>query len=126
MLFRKGHVTGAAWSIRPRIAALAAADKTIVLVSDDADIAALAARDLTEAGAKDIRLMAGSFGAWHAEKLAVDASPDVPSDADCIDFLFFTARRHDGDAEAARQYLAWETGLLAQLDEQERGVFRIG
>jgi hypothetical protein len=39
--------------------------------------------------------------------------------------LFFTARRHDNDAEAARQYLAWETGLLAQLDDQERGVFRI-
>ena len=26
---------------------------------------------------------------------------------------------------AARQYLAWETGLLHQLDAQERGVFRI-
>jgi hypothetical protein len=50
----------------------------------------------------------------------------VPPDSVCIDFLFFTARRHDNDAEAARQYLAWETGLLAQLDEQERGVFRIG
>jgi rhodanese-related sulfurtransferase len=126
MTFRKGHVARSTWSIRPRIAALAEADKTFVLVSDDRDIAALAARDLAEAGAKDIRLMAGSFGAWHAEKLAVAATPDVPSDADCIDFLFFTARRHDGDAEAARQYLAWETGLLAQLDEQERGVFRIG
>jgi rhodanese-related sulfurtransferase len=126
MTFRKGHVAGSAWSIRPRIAALADPDKTIVLVCDDADIAALAARDLAEAGAKDIRLMAGSFGAWHAEKLATAATPDVPSDADCIDFLFFTARRHDGDAEAARQYLAWETGLLAQLDDQERGVFRIG
>ena len=42
---------------------------------------------------------------------------------ECIDFLFFTARRHDNDPEAARQYLTWETGLLAQLDEQERGVF---
>ena len=126
MTFRMGHVAGSAWSIRPRIATLAKPDKTMVLVSDDRDIAALAARDLAEAGAKDIRLMAGSFGAWHAEKLAVAATPDVPADADCIDFLFFTARRHDGDADAARQYLAWETGLLAQLDEQERGVFRIG
>ena len=53
------------------------------------------------------------------------ATPDAPADRDCIDFLFFTARRHDNDPAAARQYLAWETGLLAQLDEQERGVFRI-
>ena len=50
---------------------------------------------------------------------------DVPPDADCIDFLFFTHGRHEGNAEAARQYLAWETGLIAQLDAQERGAFRI-
>jgi hypothetical protein len=25
-----------------------------------------------------------------------------------------------------KQYLAWETGLIAQLDEQERAAFRIG
>jgi hypothetical protein len=24
-----------------------------------------------------------------------------------------------------RQYLAWETGLVAQLDEQERAAFKI-
>jgi len=42
-----------------------------------------------------------------------------------IDFLFFTARRHEGDANAARQYLAWETGLVGQLDAQERAAFRI-
>ena len=30
-----------------------------------------------------------------------------------------------GNAEAARQYLAWEVGLLDQLDAQERDVFRI-
>jgi hypothetical protein len=53
------------------------------------------------------------------------ATPDAPGDADCIDFLFFTHGRHDGNAEAARQYLAWELGLLAQLDAQERGVLSV-
>ena len=57
--------------------------------------------------------------------LPVVATPDDPPDADCIDFLFFTHGRHEGNAEAARQYLAWEIGLIAQLDAQERGVFRI-
>jgi hypothetical protein len=33
--------------------------------------------------------------------------------------------RHDGNKEAARQYLAWETGLLGQLDPQERAGFLI-
>jgi rhodanese-related sulfurtransferase len=125
MTFRRGHIAGSTWSIRPRVAALADPGKTMVLVADDRDIAALAARDLLEAGCTDIRLMAGSFGAWHAEGLPVMDSADVPSDADCIDFLFFTARRHDGDAEAARKYLAWETGLVGQLDEQERAAFRV-
>jgi rhodanese-related sulfurtransferase len=128
MTFRKGHIAGAAWSIRPRIGAAAAHAhaKPIVLVADEPDVAALAAIDLGEAGCKDIRLLAGGFEAWRAAGLPVEATPDVPPERDCIDFLFFTARRHDNDPEAARQYLAWETGLLAQLDEQERGVFRIG
>jgi hypothetical protein len=53
------------------------------------------------------------------------ATPGEPADADCIDFLFFTAARHEGDASAARAYLDWETGLIGQLDAQERGAFRI-
>ena len=63
--------------------------------------------------------------AWRAAGLPVVATPDDPPDADCIDFLFFTHGRHEGNAEAARQYLAWEIGLIAQLDAQERGAFRI-
>ena len=125
MTFRKGHIAGAAWSIRPRISAVAAHAKPIVLVADEPGVAALAAVDLGEAGCRDIRMLAGGFEAWRAAGLPVETTPDNPPDADCIDFLFFTARRHDNDPEAARQYLAWETGLLAQLDEQERGVFRI-
>jgi rhodanese-related sulfurtransferase len=125
MAFRKGHIAGATWSIRPRIGAAAVPAKPIVLVADEPGVAALAAIDLDEAGCKDISLLAGGFEAWRAAGLPVEATPDVPTDQECIDFLFFTARRHDNDPEAARQYLTWETGLLAQLDEQERGVFRI-
>ncbi len=124
MTYRREHATGAIWAIRPRLATGAAA-KTIVLVADDPAIAALAAIDLAAAGARDVAVMSGGHPAWCAAGLPVEASPDRPSDADCIDFLFFTHQRHEGNVEAARQYLAWETGLLAQLDAQERGVFRI-
>src|SRR5262249_37309748 len=125
MTFRKGHAAGSVWSIRPRIGAAAQGARSIVLIADEPEVAALAARDLAEAGHTDVRLLAGGFEAWRAAGLPVDATPNVPPDRECIDFLFFTARRHDNDPEAARQYLAWETGLLGQLDEQERGVFRI-
>ena len=126
MTYRDGHMPQALWSIRPRIAA-AVADpkKTIALVVDEPGVAGLAALDLREAGCRDVRLLAGGHEAWRAASLPVVATPDDPSDADCIDFLFFTHGRHEGNAEAARQYLAWEIGLIGQLDDQERGVFRL-
>jgi rhodanese-related sulfurtransferase len=121
--YRAGHIARATWTIRPRIAADAAgAARTTVLVADDPAVAALAAIDLKEAGVQDIRILDGGHEAWRSDGLPVESAPDHPSDVDCIDFLFFTHDRHS-NAEAARQYLAWETGLLDQLDEQERGVF---
>jgi rhodanese-related sulfurtransferase len=124
MSYRAGHIAGATWTIRPRIAAEAArAARTIALVADDPAVAALAAIDLKEAGAEDIRVLVGGPEVWQKAGQQVESSPDRPSDTDCIDFLFFTHDRHS-NADAARQYLAWETGLLVQLDEQERGVFR--
>jgi rhodanese-related sulfurtransferase len=123
MTYRERHIVGSTWSIRPRIAAVAEADKTMVLVADAPEVASLAARDLAEAGCRDVCQLAGGFGAWHAAGLPTAATSDLPSDAECIDFVFFTARRHDGDADAARQYLTWEQGLITQLDAQERGAF---
>jgi rhodanese-related sulfurtransferase len=125
MAFRNGHIPQATWSVRPRVAAAAVPGTAIVLVADEPPVAALAALDLAEAGHEDIRLLAGGQGAWCAAGLPVAATSEIPADSDCIDFLFFTHGRHDGNHEAARQYLAWETGLLAQLDAQERGVFRV-
>jgi len=126
MAYRTGFIPQSRWSIRPRIAA-AVGDtaKTIVLVAEEPEIAALAALDLAEAGCRDIRLLAGGIGAWRKAGMPLIVRPDSPPDAECIDFLFFTHGRHEGNAEAARQYLAWETGLIAQLDAQERGVFQI-
>jgi rhodanese-related sulfurtransferase len=125
MAYRKGHMAGATWAIRPGIAAARNPARTIAIVADEPAVAALAAIDLAEAGSDDVRAMAGGYQAWRDAGLPVEATPDRPADSDCIDFLFFTHGRHDGNAEAARQYLAWETGLLGQLDAQERGVFRV-
>jgi rhodanese-related sulfurtransferase len=126
MAYRKGHIPHAVWALRPRIVTLALNDsQTVVLVADEASTARLAAIDLKECGATEIGVLEGGYPAWRSAGLPVEASPELPADADCIDFLFFAHDRHEGNAEAARQYLAWETGLLGQIDEQERGVFRI-
>jgi rhodanese-related sulfurtransferase len=126
MSYRKEHIQGAVWSTRARVAsAVADAADFVVLVADQAGIAALAALDLAEVGVREVRLLDGGHEAARAAGLPMASSPDAPGDADCIDFLFFTHGRHDGDAAAARQYLAWEIGLVDQLDAQERGAFRL-
>jgi len=127
MSYRTAHVEGAVWSIRPRIAAavLEPTVPVVLIVDDELDVAALAAMDLAEAGVHDVRVAAGGREALRAAGLPAVSTPDTPSDADCIDFLFFTHGRHEGNAEAARQYLAWETALVNQLDEQERGSFSV-
>jgi rhodanese-related sulfurtransferase len=126
MSFRHGHIPEARWSIRPRLEAVGCEHgMSIVLVADEPALAALAAVDLAAAGHRDIRVLAGGQDAWRALALPVARSGDDPADADMIDFLFFTSKRHEGSAEAARQYLAWEVGLVDQLDAQERAAFRI-
>ncbi|MFH1602440.1 MAG: rhodanese-like domain-containing protein, partial [Pseudomonadota bacterium] len=122
------HIPGSRWSIRSRLVADArqAASHRPVLVADDTAIAGAAAIDLAEAGFKDTRLLEGGFAAWTGAGLPVEASPDSPANAACIDFLFFVHGRHSGDREAARQYLAWEMNLMSQLDEQDRSIFRVG
>ncbi len=122
--FREGHVPGAIWTIRPRIAALAGPEPR-VLVADAPEIAALAALDLGDAGQDDILLLDGGLDAWRTAGLAVEATPEVPPEDERIDFVSFTHGRHDGNAAASRQYLEWEIGLVGQLDEQERAVFRV-
>jgi rhodanese-related sulfurtransferase len=123
--YRKSHVEGAVWSIRPVAAYFAAAGKPIALLADEARVAQLAAIDLLEAGATDVRLVEGGLPACEAAGLAMIATPDLPADSERIDFLFFVHDRHEGNKAAARAYLEWETGLLRQLDEHERASFRL-
>lgn len=127
MNFRKAHIPRSRWSTRVRLAADAhTAEEPIVLTAADADIARLAATELLEAGFEDLRLFDGGPGAWSRAGYAIESSPAAPPDAECIDYLFFVHDRHAGNREAMRQYLAWETGLIAQLDEQDRASFKIG
>jgi rhodanese-related sulfurtransferase len=127
MSFRRAHIRGSRWSIRPKIAADARdLREPIVLIAEEPDVARLAAIDISETGHKDVRLLEGGFEAWTKAGYETVASPDSPPDAACIDYLFFVHDRHAGNREAMRRYLAWETGLIAQLDPQDRALFRVG
>jgi len=126
--FRKNHIPGSRWSIRPRLAATARDTKAsaFILVADEVDVARAAAIDLREAGFSDVKILEGGIEAWTQAGYETEASPDVPPDAERIDHLYFVHDRHAGNREAMKQYLAWETGLIGQLDDQDRATFRVG
>jgi rhodanese-related sulfurtransferase len=151
MAYRAAHIAGARWVIRPRLGEvdhggvnlggvdlvgaseiLLAVRDGAVGVSDDgaarsttgAMIAGSAAIDLLEISGLPVSIISGGPEAWRSAGLDVIASPDSPPDADCIDYLFFVHDRHGGNMAAAQAYLDWETGLVAQLDPQERAVLR--
>ncbi len=128
MSFRLSHIPGSRWSTRSRLVmdARRAGGRPLVLVADDTAVACMAAIDLTEAGRADVLLLDGGFAEWARAGLPVEASPDMPTNTECIDYLFFTHERHSGNREAAQQYLAWEMNLIGQLDAQERSSFRVG
>jgi rhodanese-related sulfurtransferase len=126
MSYRDEHIAGADWSIRPRVAsAVRDPSRPIVLVADDPRIAALATLDLAEAGAGDVAVLRGGLGAWKAEGRPVVATPTVPADSECVDFVWHTLGRNEGNLDAARAYLAWEVNLVGQMDEQEKASFRL-
>jgi rhodanese-related sulfurtransferase len=135
MDFRRGHIPGTRWVSRRDLERTVASvmnqrpdSRHVVLVADDDQKAQLAMTEL-EALAQEtpcsVRFLEGGLQAWRAANLPLETTPDQPSDAECIDFLFFVHDRHSGNREAMRQYLAWETGLMAQVTEDDKKLFTL-
>ena len=124
MQYRKGHIANSIWTIRPHLLeAIANHEGSCACVVDDLAIAQGAIAELALAGKSTAIYLAK--GGTFPSGIEIISTPELPADSDCIDYLFFVHDRHDGNKEAARRYLEWETGLVAQLDEQERSVFAI-
>lgn len=129
MAFRRAHIPGARWAIRPQLHAGwftgAAAGAALTLVADDPGVARLVAHDLLELGQPLPHLLAGGVAAWQQSGRALHSTPDWPDERHCIDHLFFVHDRHDGNKDAARRYLQWETALPAALDARDLASWRI-
>jgi rhodanese-related sulfurtransferase len=123
--FRRSHIAGARWSIRPRLDALVLEPRRpVVLTAETPGMAALAATDLREMGHEAVVFLGSDEAAWAKAGLALEKGGG-PADAKAIDTLLFVHDRHDGNKAAMRAYLSWEIGLVAQLDAQERAVFNL-
>ena len=127
MQYRLGHIKSAIWSVRPQLYQLAEKLKghSVILLADDQNTAHLAAIDLKELGVQELYVNTQQLADWKAENLPIEETPNNPPNAQCIDYLFFVHDRHDGNKAAARQYLAWEMNLLAQIDEKEKAAFKL-
>nr|WP_198983087.1 rhodanese-like domain-containing protein [Herbaspirillum sp. ASV7] len=126
--YLKEHALTSQWLVRAQLAQWLRSQETtphtVYLIADSEAIAALAAQDLREAGVSELAWIAGLEPLRQANwPTAVDAAALSPQQR--IDYLFFVHDRHEGNAEAARQYLAWETALIAQCREGELEAFRL-
>ena len=122
--YRAGHIEGAHWVTRARLDVGTMGDlDDLVVVGQSPDlIEGIIAEFKVVTGSAPGDIHVGNPEQWQNAGLNLVETPDNPNENDCIDHLFFVHDRHDGNLDAARRYLEWETGLLDQLDDQERGV----
>ncbi|WP_168183971.1 rhodanese-like domain-containing protein [Pseudoruegeria sp. SK021] len=126
--FRAGHVPGSTWSVRPRLAALAADPRRpFYIIADGGPGAGLATLDLLNFGHGISHVIVGGFEELKAIGAPVESSPGVPSRRAAIDSAINDAPNYQsilkGGDDAMRQFLAWEKALLGQLDHPEQAEF---
>ena len=123
--YRNGHASGSIWITRSQVKNLdCRSNDAIIVTGQEKSLILGVVREFLELGFTDLRWFQGSRQIWSLAGFEVEQTSDYPTDQECIDFLFFVHDRHDGNMDAARRYLEWETGLLAQLDVQERGILQ--
>ncbi len=102
------------------------ADRPVLLLGSSIGKLMLLAQDLERMGCTAVYVCVVDALALKASGLPIVENDDILPDEACIDYLFFVHDRHDGNKEAARKYLEWETNLVSQIDDQERNTFSIG
>ncbi|MBN42040.1 MAG: thiosulfate sulfurtransferase [Alphaproteobacteria bacterium] len=128
-VFRKGHIPGAKWAVRTRIAETGPTlpdDGTLVLTSGDGRLAALAVAETRALSGANVYALDGGTDAWVAAGHPSEADPLVPSDEECID-VYLRAYDRNADVEAQmQQYIDWEIALIEQIAADDDVRFRMG
>ena len=114
--YRIGHVPGAAFAIRSRLAKhlQAFSTKGIVCTSPDGLLARHAAADLAALLGREVHALDGGTAAWRAAGLPLESGAttmlEPPED------VYYKPYDHQAQIEAAMQdYLRWEVALLEQV-----------
>ncbi|GGJ43656.1 rhodanese-like domain-containing protein [Neoroseomonas lacus] len=124
--FRDGHVPGALWGIRTRLARLSdrlTGDRQIVVAAPEEAQARLAAAELQGFAKAPVKILAGGTKAWAAAGFPMAADRRDPEDADCVDFYLRPYDRNEGIEEAMHAYLSWEIDLVHEVKKDGDAPF---
>jgi rhodanese-related sulfurtransferase len=122
---RQGHIPGAWFAIRARLAEALEklpAQGELVLTSEDGTIARYAAAELRTT--RRFKVLAGGTAAWKAAGLPLETGMGpLASEPDDV---ALSARDRPADRERyMREYLAWEIDLVNQIARDEDSRFRL-
>lgn len=125
--FRDGHIPGALWGVRSRLAqhqSRLQAAKHVVIASPDGEAARLAVPEVQALAGKEPRVLAGGTAAWKAAGQPLEKNRLIPADDDCIDFYLRPYDRNSGVEEAMNAYLSWEIDLVHEIERD--GTVKFG
>jgi rhodanese-related sulfurtransferase len=123
---REGHIPGAWFAIRARLAAaLGKLPKgDLVLTSEDGILARYAAAEIAGHTDRRVRVLEGGNAAWQAAGLPLETG--MARLADEPDDVALSARDRPGERERyMREYLAWEIDLVNQVARDADCRFRL-
>jgi rhodanese-related sulfurtransferase len=127
--YRDGHIPGAIWGVRSRLAALKpqlAGAKHVVVTSPDGLVARLAVDEMKTLSAAEVQALDGGTDAWHAFGRPLVKDRTTPPDEACIDSYLRAYDRNSGVEEAMNAYLTWEIELANQIKRDDTVVFGVG
>jgi 3-mercaptopyruvate sulfurtransferase SseA len=109
--FREGHIPGALWGVRSRLARLQPqirAARDVVITSPDGLIARLAVDEVKTLTRSGVRALEGGTEAWKAFGRPLVKDRTTPPDEECIDFYLHPYDRNSGLKDAMMNaYRAW-------------------
>ena len=126
--YRDGHIPGALWGIRTRLAALAprlAEARHVVATSLGGRLARLAIAELRGLTSADVTALDGGTELWRAHGRPVVKDRTSPPDEEAaIDCYLRPYDRNAGIEEAMNAYLSWEIDLVNEITRD--GTVRFG
>jgi rhodanese-related sulfurtransferase len=127
--YRDGHIPGAHWGIRSRLAALGAIlgpARHVVAASPDGMLARLSVDELRGLTRADVFALEGGTAAWHAFGRPLVKDRTRPPDEACVDVNLRAYDRNAGVEEAMRAYLTWEIDLVNEIARDGTVHFGVG